>query len=153
MCRILFIASFLFVCNLADGQTPKEDSVKIEIIKLSSEWNYALVNRDSVTLERILASDYTLSSANGSLLPRKEWMKNTLHGLITDSAAFVGAQKITVYDNEAISEGVLHWKVKNTDINGRTILRNNEYMVADIWRFNNGKWQVFHRISKLSRKR
>jgi hypothetical protein len=80
-------------------------------------------------------------------------MNNTLHGLVTDSAAFIGPQKITIYANEAISEGVLHWKVKNTDKNGRTILRNSETLVADIWRFNDGRWQVIRRISKLLRKR
>jgi hypothetical protein len=100
-----------------------------------------------------LSPEYILSSSNGSLLSRKEWMNNTLHGLVTDSAAFIGPQKITVYANEAISEGVLHWKVKNTDKNGRIMVRNTESLVADIWRFNDGRWQVIRRISKLLRKR
>ena len=153
MYRLIIFSFFIFSCNLADGQTPKEDSIKTEIIKLSQEWNLALINRDSLTLDRILSPEYILSSANGSLLSRKEWMNNTLHGLVTDSAAFIGPQKITVYANEAISEGVLHWKVKNTDKYGRTILRNSETLVADIWRFNDGRWQVIRRISKLLRKR
>lgn len=153
MYRLIIFSFFVFICNLAQGQTPKEDSIKTEIRKLSQEWNLALINRDSLTLDRILSPEYILSSANGSLLSRKEWMNNTLHGLVTDSAAFIGPQKITVYANEAISEGVLHWKVKNTDRNGRTILRNTETLVADIWRFNDGRWQVIRRISKLLRKR
>jgi hypothetical protein len=102
-------------------------------LKLSAEWNHALITRESATLERILSSEFTLSSGNAPLLPRKKWMNNTLHGLFTDSAAFMGAQKITVYGNEAISEAVLHWKVRNTNKEGRTILRNNESLVADIW--------------------
>jgi len=106
------------------------------------------VKRDSITLERILSMDYTLSSASGTTLLRKEWMDNSLHGLITDSAEFIGAQKITVYGNEAISEGVHHWKVRNL----QNKERNNEYYVADIWRYNKGKWQVIHRMSKLARK-
>lgn len=153
MYRLIIFSFFVFIFNLATAQTPKEDSIKTEIIKLSQEWNLALINRDSLTLDRILSPEYILSSANGSLLSRKEWMNNTLHGLVTDSAAFIGTQKITVYANEAISEAILHWKVKNTDKNGRTILRNTESLVADIWRFNNGKWQVIRRISKLLRKR
>jgi hypothetical protein len=153
MRRLQFLTFFLLICNLANGQTPKEDSIKTAIIKLSAEWNEALVNRDSATLERILSSDFTLSSLGGSLLPRKEWLTNSLHGLVTDSAAFIGAQKITVYGNEAISEAVLHWKVRNTNKDGRVILRNNENLVADIWRLNDGRWQVVHRISKILRKR
>jgi hypothetical protein len=152
MYRLLILSLVVFICNFADGQTPKEDSIKAEIIKLSQEWNLALINRDSLALDRILSPDFILSSANGSLLPRKEWMNNTLHGLVTDSSAFIGPQKITVYANEAISEAVLHWKVKNTDKNGRTILRNSETLVADIWRFTDGRWQVIRRISKLLRK-
>jgi len=153
MYRLIIFSFFVFICHLADGQTPKEDSIQTEIIKLSKEWNLALINRDSLTLDRILSPEYILSSSNGSLLSRKEWMNNTLHGLVTDSAAFIGPQKITVYANEAISEGVLHWKVKNTDKNGRIMVRNTESLVADIWRFNDGRWQVIRRISKLLRKR
>ncbi len=152
MHRLIIFSCFVFICNLTFGQTAKEDSIKTEIIKLTQEWNLALVNRDSLALDRILAPEYILSSSNGSLLPRKEWMHNTLHGLVTDSAAFIGPQRITVYANEAISEGVLHWKVKNTDKNGRTVVRNTEALVADIWRFNDGRWQVIRRLSKLLRK-
>jgi hypothetical protein len=153
MYRLIIFSFFAFICNLAYGQTPQEDSIKTEIKKLSEEWNLALINRDSLTLDRILSPEFILSSSNGTLLSRKEWMNNTLHGLVTDSAAFIGPQKITVYANEAISEAVLHWKVKNTDKNGRTVLRNTESLVADIWRFNNGKWQVIRRISKILIKR
>ena len=153
MYKILFFSFFISACFLAEGQTMKEDSIKTEIRKLSYEWNNALITRDSATLERILSPEFTLSSNSGALLQRKDWMNNTLHGLITDSAAFIGEQKITVYGDEAISEAVLHWKVRNMDKDGRTILRNNESLVADIWRLNNGRWQVTHRISKLLRKR
>jgi hypothetical protein len=149
----LFFSFFISACFLAEGQKMKEDSIKTEIRKLSDEWNNALITRDSATLERILSPEFTLSSNSGPLLQRKDWMNNTLHGLVTDSAAFMGEQKITVYGNEAISEAVLHWKVRNIDKDGRTILRNNESLVADIWRLNNGRWQVTHRISKLLRKR
>jgi hypothetical protein len=68
MYRLILFSFFVFICNLADGQTPKEDSIKTEIIKLSQEWNLALINRDSLTLDRILSPEYILSSANGSLL-------------------------------------------------------------------------------------
>jgi hypothetical protein len=153
MYRNLFFSFLVFVCHSAIAQTTKEDSIKSEIIKLSAEWNRALVNRDSLVLDRILAPDYSLSSSNGSLLFRKEWINNSLHGLVTDSAEFIGPQKITVFVNEAISEGVLHWKVRSTDKNGRPVLRNHESLVADIWRLNEGRWQVFHRMSKLLRKR
>ena len=153
MYRLQILVFFLLICNLVNGQTTKEDSIKTEIIKLSAEWNNALVNRDSAILEKILSSDFTLSSSNGSLLPRKEWLNNTLHGLFTDSASFIGEQKITVYGNEVLSEAVLHWKVRNTSKDGRVLLRNNENLVADIWRFRDGRWQVVHRMSKILRKR
>ena len=149
MCKIKLFVFALFVSNMAAAQTPGEDSIKNEILKLSFEWNQAIIKRDSITLDRILSPEYTLSSSSGSLLPRKDWMENTLHRLFTDSAAFIGPQKITIYGNEAISEGLLHWKVRND----QNKLRNHESLVADIWRYNNGRWQVIHRMSKLVRKR
>src|SRR5688572_8449050 len=90
MMRILLIILFFSVCHIASSQATKEDSIRTEIGKLSYEWNQALVKRDSTTLDRILANDFTLSSASGSPLPRKEWMYNSLHGLLTDTAEFVG---------------------------------------------------------------
>lgn len=153
MYRILFFLVNVFACTIAAAQTPKEDSVKTEIVKLSAEWNDALVKRDSLVLDRILASDFALGSANTSALPREQWMKNSLHVLVTDSAQFIGAQRITVFGNEAISEGTLHWKVRNKNKDGVMVMRNNEYLVADIWRFTNGRWQVTRRLSKLARKR
>ena len=153
MSKFYFLLFILLICNLANAQTTKEDSIKTEIIKLSAEWNNALINRDSATLEKILSPEFTLSSSNGSLVLRKEWMNNTLHVLFTDSAAFIGAQRITVYGNEVLSEAVLHWKVRNTNKDGRVILRNNENLVADIWRLNDGRWQVVHRMSKTLIKR
>ncbi len=149
MTRILLIAVFVLVNNFTFGQTPKEDSARIEILKLTDEWNQALIKKDSVALDRIVSSDFSLASSNGTLVRRDEWMRNSLHFLFTDSAAFIGPQKVTVYGTEAISEGVLHWKVRNTQNN----LRNHESLVADIWRYTDGKWQVTHRMSKLLRKR
>lgn len=148
MKRILVLLPFFLVCIISGAQTPKEDSIKTEIIKLSGEWNQALVMRDSLTLERILSADFTLKSNNGSIVPRKEWMDNSVHGLRTEIAEFVADQIITVYGTEAISQTVLHWKVRNPD----NSLRNMESAVGDIWRYTNGKWQVTHRMSKLIKK-
>ncbi len=149
MIRILLLSLlFLLTCENINAQTTKEDSIKIEIIKLSEEWNKALIRQDSGTLDRILSKEFVLSSASGQLLKRKEWMHNSIHELMTVSAAFVAEQKITVYTNEAISEGVLQWEVSNTQHK----TRNSEFYVADIWRFNNGKWEVIRRLSKLKRK-
>ena len=81
MNRIILLLFFFLVCNIAGAQTPKEDSIKTEIIKLSQQWNQALVKRDSITLDRILSKDFTLSSASGSTVHRKTSPGRRLLGL------------------------------------------------------------------------
>ena len=142
-----FLFTFLLgaLVNKTNAQSKaNEDSVKAEIMKLSKQWSEAIVNRDSVTLEKILSPEFTL---NGSL-PRNKWISNTLHNIVTDSLKVVGDQKITIYGGAAISEATWYWKASfgNQEI-------NSEYWVNDIWKKDNGHWQVLIRMTKDSKKR
>ena len=146
MKKIFFFAFLLAaIINKANAQSKvAEDSAKTEIMQLSKQWSEAIVNRDSVALERILSSEYTL---NGSL-PRNIWINNTLHNIVTDSLKVVGDQKITVYGDAAISEAIWYWKASF----GKQKI-NSEYWVNDIWKKNNGHWQVLIRMTKAGKTR
>src|SRR5664279_2407010 len=82
------------------------DSAQKEIGYLTNEWNKAILNRDSLMLEKVLAPEYSL---NGSL-NRSVWINNTLHHFTTDTLEILGRLNTTFYGNAAKSEGIFYWK-------------------------------------------
>jgi hypothetical protein len=116
------------------------DAAIADIQKLTSDWNRAIIQRDSLSLERILATDYTL---NGALM-RSVWMENTMHKIVTDTLNILKPLQITVYDNAAKSEGTIFWK---GTFNGAPII-NGAFSICDIWIKRDGRWQVLLRMSE-----
>lgn len=144
----IFLFAFLLVgikLTINAQSKGEEDSAKTEIKQLTQEWNKAIINRDSATLVKVMSPDYTI---NG-FFPLQPWMENTLHHYTTDSLEILGDQKITVYDGIASSEAYWYWKASRDGVPKV----NTEYWVNDIWKKNNGHWQVFIRMTKVTRER
>ena len=116
-----------------------KDSAQIEIRQLTDEWNNAIVNRDSILLNKILGPEYSL---NGTV-SRDNWMNNTLHHLDTDTLKNVTPLVITFYGLAIKSEGTYFWKAS---YDGKPRINSN-YVVTDIWLKRNGHWQVILRMS------
>ena len=54
MNKIIFLLLFFIITNIkakAQFSQGAKDSAKTEILQLTSEWNKAIINRDSVTLD------------------------------------------------------------------------------------------------------
>ena len=120
-----------------------KDSAQNEILQLTNEWNKAIINRDSLTLDKILAAEYSL---NGSV-DRGVWINNTLHHFTTDSLAVLGKLNIVFYGQAAKSEGMFFWKAS---YDGKPRI-NGEYSVTDVWTKSNGRWRVILRMSLPSK--
>jgi ketosteroid isomerase-like protein len=139
--KTLFILVFILIgINISYAQSNVEEAAKKEIIQINKEWINAVIKRDSVALEKILSPEFTL---NGEL-PRDIWMNNTLHRLKTHSLKHIGDQKIALYGESAICTSTLYWKAS---YNGQQTI-DGEFLVTDVWRKNNGKWQILIRMSK-----
>jgi hypothetical protein len=120
-----------------------KDSAQSEILRLTDDWNKAIINRDSLLLDKILGPEYSL---NGSV-SRDTWMNNTLHHLNTDTLMNVSPLLITFFGQAVKSEGNYFWKASydgKPRINGR-------YAVTDIWIKRNGHWLVILRMSLPSK--
>ncbi len=100
---LLILANFNVTAQYSQGA---KDSVQIEIQQLTNEWNNAIINRDSLTLDKILASEYSL---NGSV-NRAIWINNTQHHLTTDTLEILGQLNIIFYGQAVKSEGTFYWK-------------------------------------------
>ncbi len=142
------IALLFAVCAHTANAQPVQsaaDSARLEIDQLTQVWNTAIVQRDSVMLENLLAPCYTL---NG-MVERKTWITNTLQHLATDTLEVLGKMSITVFDNSARSEGTIHWTV-SFDARPRM---NADFTITDIWTKQNGRWQVLLRMASPPRMR
>ena len=138
------IISWLLLVSInfsAQAQFPQsgKDSAQIEIQQLTEQWNKAIINRDSLSLDKILGPEYSL---NGSV-NRSLWMNNTLHHLTTDSLEILSPLTITFYGYAVKSEGSFFWKAA---YDGKPRI-NAEYLVTDIWVKRNNRWQVIMRMS------
>ena len=133
----------LIACT-AQAQSPRNaaDSAQTEILQLTSQWNDAIIHRDSLALEKILAFDYTL---NGSVV-RTVWMNNTLHHFMTDTLKVLDQLHITFYGQAAKSEGRFFWKAT---FDGKPRI-DGSFDVTDIWIKRDGRWQVILRMSRPS---
>lgn len=148
MNKIILLLLFFMIINIkANAQFTQgaKDSAKAEILQLTSEWNKAIINRDSLTLDKILASDYSL---NGSVT-RSIWMNNTLHHIVTDTLEILGQLNVTFYGQAAKCEGLFFWKAS---FDGKPGI-NGEYSVNDIWIKHNNHWQILLRMSLQSKMR
>ena len=146
MNRIAFV-SFLFtvitVTAKAQFSEGAKDSATFEIQQLTADWNIAIINRDSLSLDNILAPGYSLNGA----VPRNSWMNNTLHHIVTDTLKIEGPLNITFYGQAAKSEGTFFWKAS---FDGVPRI-NGEYSITDIWIRHNGHWQILLRMSLPSK--
>jgi hypothetical protein len=134
------------------AQFSKADIKKSEndIRRLTSVWNRAIENKDSVTLNNLLSSGYLIYTMNnvedpptGGVYDRKSWINGALHGTTTDTSEVIGEQKITVYGLSAKSEQTMVWKARW----GNEPKFRNIYSVTDIWIKKNHGWQVLSRNS------
>ena len=138
----LIITHSIVVAQFSSGAA---DSAKAEIMQLTADWNKAIVNRDSLVLDKILAPDYSL---NGSVV-RSAWMNNTIHHIVTDTLQVISQLNISFYGQAAKSEGMFFWKAS---FDGVPRI-HAEYAITDIWIKQNNHWQVLLRMSQQTKTR
>jgi Domain of unknown function (DUF4440) len=141
--KIGIIGGLLIVLNACAARAQSSgnaaDSAQTEILQMTNKWNAAIIDRDSLLLDKILASDYSL---NGSV-NRVAWMNNTLYHFMTDTLKILDQLHITFYGQAAKSEGRFFWKAT---FDGKPRI-NGSYEVTDIWIKRDGRWQVMLRMS------
>ena len=145
-----YLLSMLFMAGLhtpaeAQFSMAAKDSASREIRDLTTEWSEAVLMRDSATLDRLLARDFTL---NGGVT-RSMWMDRALHHIKTDTLVLLGDLTVDFYGKAAKSKGNLFWKAS---YDGSPVI-NGDYSFEDIWIKIDGQWKVLMRLSLQTRSR
>lgn len=116
--------------------------VQAELIALQNAWMAAWCTRDRTTLERILADEFTLTSARtDQLVPRQAWLDMAMTRARGESFEY-GDFQILVHGDAAVVKSRMRqvaW-VDDQPWNG-------EFMLTDVWFRRGGRWQVVARHS------
>lgn len=113
-----------------------------EVIDLTQAWMEAVQRKDTETLERILAPEYTYMASGQGKLSRDEWLDllriYDLHGF-----EFVETD-IRRYADVAI---VMSRYRQTASVGG--VPRTGEFLITDVWTIQEGSWRVVARSSIL----
>ena len=122
----------------------KDSTVEEEIKSLSYLWMDAMLKHDSVTLNRLMAADYTLHSWDGNksrMTPRSTWLYNLFNNLQITRWEQT-AVSIQVYGDVAIITSSYNWSGNFFKTNF-----DSQGYLADIWVRKNNQWQVVSRTA------
>jgi len=114
-------------------------TAETDISLLEQSWMDALVAKDRATCEHILADDFLLTSARGTLMSKSEWIAGAM-GPFVCSAFHWEQIQVRAFGDVAIVHGRSrqHASVAGQDWSG-------VFLVTDVWVRRNGQWQVVSR--------
>jgi hypothetical protein len=103
-----FVAAFLLAvvgeATVAAVHGGEEDDIKA-LRQLENDIAQAWVQRDTQTLDRILAGDYTFAGAGDVLIDKEQWVAGVDYPGIRTTSAIVDDLRIRVYGDAAVVTG------------------------------------------------
>jgi ketosteroid isomerase-like protein len=116
--------------------------VSDELASIEEEWVQIVEQRDVPAAEQLLADDFMLSSAGGvaDRATRQEWL-DTLPGIETRSLSCEVLDS-RVFGDLGVARARLDWEASFGDRN-----LTGSYLVADVFRREDGRWRAVWRIS------
>jgi hypothetical protein len=133
---VLIITLIIFSCQTSNAQSPqindkvRNKEVEKELKELVSKWDNAVVNRDIVVLNSILADEFTLSGVNKS-----QYLKFIKSPGNTVVSASSGNFDIRVYNDMAILIAI-----NTVELMKNTKVITERYRYIDVWLKRKGKW-------------
>lgn len=119
------------------------------VLAADGQWRDGLLHKDKAALEKIVAPEYTLTTALG-LTTRESWMEN---GVVwqTKALEWRAPPHVDLYGDSAVVRGTLHWHVVKDKPDPRTgsAVIDLDFLVTDVWIRRSGHWQVVARHSTI----
>jgi ketosteroid isomerase-like protein len=102
------------------------------------EYSDALTKRDTATLDKIWAPDYTFINPQGVVVTKAERMTNIKSTATQFKAIAPQQEKVTVHGDVAIDIGTV--TLEGTKYAGQE--SSGEYRYMNVWRNVDGQWQM-----------
>jgi len=115
---------------------PRGGSAEQELIKLENGWANAELKHDLVFLEGIFADDFIMSSSDGAVWTRDQYIASLKSGESLYTSEAIDNIKVHVYGDTAVVFGrnTLKGQSKGVDISG-------QYQWTDTWVKIAGRWK------------
>jgi ketosteroid isomerase-like protein len=120
-----------------------------ELIAREKEWSQLLIAKDEAALEKILGSEYTLTTAAG-VTPRAKWLDHLLHHMQPKELELRDPQ-VQLYGDVALVRGTFFWHVllDKPDPRTQSMELKSDFLISDLWVKRDGRWQVVARHSTI----
>lgn len=118
------------------GPKPKENVEQI-LTKMERDWADAILKKDFVTIERILAEDFIFTGSDGKALTRNQINEDLRSGEWSPESITYENLKVRVYGDTAVVTLLQNEisKTKGKDSSGR-------FRFMDVFVKRNGLWQI-----------
>jgi ketosteroid isomerase-like protein len=119
------------------GPEDSNKSVEATITELERAWAAAIVNRDTATLERLLAKEFNGTSPNAHTYSREMAIGDLKSGVYVVDKMDLDEISVNVFGNTAVAFTSQEEKSRygNEDFSGH-------YHYTDMWVKRGGRWQV-----------
>src|SRR5579864_2977634 len=129
------IAGLLLLLGWLGHATAQSDPREKTLIVLEHLWNEAQVNRDSASLDALVAARFTDTEWDGEVSDKTKFLADIRDPLFKPSSVNIQDLKVNFFGDTAVITGIYHTKGtyqgKPYDHMGR---------FTDTWIFENGRW-------------
>ncbi len=139
MNKLLIIIAGVLCLGAAAALIARQSGLSDEggrILALEKAWNHALEEKDSKTLDQILASNLSSVDIDGSIQNKGEFLASIKAPDYKPSQVVTESTNVQVYGNAAVVIGI--FRVKGTE-KGKSYLHRERF--TDTWVKLNGNWQ------------
>jgi ketosteroid isomerase-like protein len=135
MLRTVSCCFLLILCSIA-SLAQQKDPRETKLLVLEHLWNEAQVNRDSASLDALVASRFVNTEWDGEVSDKQKFLADIKDPLFKPSLATIQDVKMNFFSDTAVITGTYHaqgtYQGKAYDHVGR---------FTDTWVLDNGKWQ------------
>ena len=130
-------ALFLALGQMNYKKAAQSGNAEQEVTKLVREWDEAAIRRDTATLGRLLADDFTMTGVDGRVTDKNQYLllifkaPSKVHDdPVKDIKVQLDGDKATV-----TGRGTAKVQYRNPHV-------KSEYQFTDVWMKRNGNWQA-----------
>jgi ketosteroid isomerase-like protein len=141
VCYVLLIFGWL---GQAAAQSDPRES---KLVVLERLWNEAQVNRDSASLDALVAERFVNTEYDGDVSDKTKFLSDIKDPLFKPTAATIQSVKVNLFGETAVITGV--YRTKGT-YQGKPYDHLGRF--TDTWIAENGKWQCVASHTSLLKK-
>ena len=142
---VAVVMSGLGVAAIAADSSSDNDKAADAIRKLEQKWGAAAAKKDTGPMEEMLADDYCLTSPDGHLVSKNDFIERIKDGTFVIDSLDYSDMKVRIWDKTAVVTGRITLKAKwaDNDIGG-------QYAFTDTFINRDNKWlEVAGQVTKV----